>query len=65
MAQMTEPSIDLDWHALSEREIRQFDEQGYLIVRDVLDQDMIDRVVEAADRLIASSLKIEPVMRRG
>ena len=38
MAQMTESSIDLDWHALSEQEIRQFDEQGYLIVRDVLDQ---------------------------
>ena len=54
MAQMTESSIDLDWYALSEQEIRQFDEQGYLIVRDVLDQDMIDRVVEAADRLIAS-----------
>ena len=54
MAQMTESSIDLDWHALSAQEIRQFDEQGYLIVRDVLDQDMIDRVVEAADRLIAS-----------
>ena len=27
MAQMTESSIDLDWHALSEREIRQFDER--------------------------------------
>lgn len=54
MAQMTESSIDLDWYALSEQEIRQFDEQGYLIVRDVLDQDMIDRVVGAADRLIAS-----------
>ena len=38
MAQMTESSIDLDWHALSEQEIRQFDEQGYLIVRDVLNR---------------------------
>ena len=54
MAQMTESSIDLDWHALSEQEIRQFDEQGYLIVRDVLNREMIDRIVEAADRLIAS-----------
>ena len=54
MAQMTESSIDLDWHALSEQEIRQFDEQGYLIVRNVLDQEMIDRIVEAGDRLIAS-----------
>ena len=54
MAQMTESSIDLDWHALSEQEIRQFDEQGYLIVRDVLDREMIDRIVEAGDRLIAS-----------
>ncbi len=42
MAQMTESSIDLDWHALSKQEIRQFDEQGYLIVRDVLDREMIE-----------------------
>ena len=55
MAQMTESSIDLDWHALSEQEIRQFDEQGYLIVRDVLNREMIDRIVEVGDRLIASN----------
>ena len=55
MAQMTESAIDLDWHALSEQEIRQFDEQGYLIVRDVLNREMIDRIVEVGDRLIASN----------
>ena len=54
MGQMTESSVDLDWHALSEQEIRQFDEQGYLIVRDVLEQEMIERIVEAGGRLIAS-----------
>ena len=51
---MIESSVDLDWHALSAQEIRQFDEKGYLVVRDVLDQETIDRIVEVGDRLIAS-----------
>ncbi len=54
MNQTTEATIDLEWHALSDDEIRHFDEQGFLIVRDVLDREMIDRIIEVGDRLIAS-----------
>ena len=53
MAHPAEPLIDLDWHALSDHEIRQFDDRGFLIVRDVLDQQSIDRIIEVSDALVA------------
>ena len=47
-------SINLDWHPLSDDEIRQFDDEGYLIVRNVLDSDSIDKLIEVSDQLMAS-----------
>lgn len=39
---------------LSEEQRQQFRDDGYLIVRDALDEDMISRLIEAGDRVIAS-----------
>ena len=54
MAHTNETSINLDWHPLSEEDIRHFDDNGYLIVRNVLDSDTIGELIEASDRLMAS-----------
>ena len=54
MAQTNQSVINLDWHPLSGEEIRQFDDNGYLIVRNVLDSDTIGKLIEASDRLMAS-----------
>ena len=54
MAHTNEAAIDLDWHSLSDEEIRYFDDNGYLIVRNVLDPDTIEELIEASDRLMAS-----------
>lgn len=54
MPHTNETSIDLDWHPLSDEEIRHFDNKGYLIVRNVLDSDTINKLIEASDRLMAS-----------
>ncbi|MCY4070660.1 MAG: phytanoyl-CoA dioxygenase family protein [Chloroflexi bacterium] len=43
---------------LSEEQRRQFRDDGYLIVRDALDEDMISRLVEAGDRVIASKERL-------
>ncbi|MCZ6635727.1 MAG: hypothetical protein O7G87_20200 [bacterium] len=51
---MTEAPMDLDWYALSDEEIRQFDDHGYLIVRNVLNQQIMDRIIDVSDRLLAS-----------
>ena len=53
MTHTNEAAIDLDWHPLSDEEIRHFDDTGYLIVRNVLDSDTIDELIEASDRLMA------------
>ena len=37
MPHTNEASINLNWHPLSDEDIRQFDDKGYLIVRNVLD----------------------------
>ncbi|MDE2819876.1 MAG: phytanoyl-CoA dioxygenase family protein [Chloroflexota bacterium] len=39
---------------LSEEQRQQFRDDGYLIVRDALDEDMISRLIETGDRLIAT-----------
>ena len=43
-----------DYTPVPEDQIRQFDEEGYLVVRDVLDDASITKLLEASDRLIAS-----------
>lgn len=47
----------LTYTPLPESDIRHFDENGYLIVRNALDADTVARLVEACDRLIASDLR--------
>ena len=54
MTHANEAAIDIDWHPLSNEDIRHFDDTGYLIVRNVLDSDTIDKLIEASDRLMAS-----------
>ena len=54
MPHTNEAPIDLDWHPLSDEDIRQFDDKGYLIVRNVLDADTIDELIEVSDQLMAS-----------
>lgn len=36
---------------------QQFDEEGYLIVRNVIDSEMISQLIEAGDRVIASDIE--------
>ena len=54
MTEKNDTHIDLKWHSLTHEEIRQFDEEGYLIVREVLDPPTISKFVEAGDQLMAS-----------
>ena len=42
----------MEYTPLSEEQRRSFDQQGYLIVRDALDGATIERLLEAADRLM-------------
>ena len=44
----------LAYTPIPKEQIRQFDEQGYLIVRNALDQDTIAHLIEVSDRIIAS-----------
>ncbi len=46
--------LNLNWDTVSQETVRQFDEEGYLIVREALDADAVDPLTEAADRLVAS-----------
>ena len=43
-------------HRLTDDERRHFDENGFLIVRNVLPTDLIAELTEAADRLMPSSV---------
>jgi ectoine hydroxylase-related dioxygenase (phytanoyl-CoA dioxygenase family) len=52
--QATKIPINLTWSPLADADIRQFDDEGYLIVREVLDPETVDRLIEVSDRLIAS-----------
>lgn len=54
MIETNNEPIDLQWHALADEEIRQFDEEGYLIVRGVLDSPAISELIEVGDQLMAS-----------
>jgi ectoine hydroxylase len=44
----------LSFTPLTNEQRRQFDEEGYLIIRNVLDSDTIEQLIEAGDRLIAT-----------
>ena len=46
-----------DYTPVPEDQIRQFDEEGYLVVRNVLDEASIATLLEASDRLIASDIQ--------
>ena len=48
----------LAYTPIPEEQIRQFDEQGYLIIRNALDQETVDTLIDASDRLIASDYQI-------
>lgn len=45
----------LPFTPIGEENLRQFDEQGYLIVRKAIDEETIESIIEAGDRLIASN----------
>ena len=45
-----------DYTPVPQDQIRQFDEEGYLVVRNVLDEASIATLLEASDRLIASDI---------
>ena len=47
----------LEYSPVPEEQIRQFDEQGYLIVRDVLNKETIATLTKASDLLIDSDLQ--------
>ena len=47
----------LEHTPVSQEDIDHFDQKGYLIVRNALDSEMIARLIEASDRLLASDLK--------
>ena len=54
MSHTNKSPINIDWYPLSNEEIRQFDDEGYLIVRNVLDSDTIAELIEVSDQLMAS-----------
>jgi ectoine hydroxylase-related dioxygenase (phytanoyl-CoA dioxygenase family) len=47
----------LEYTPIPAEQIRQFDEQGYLVIRNVLDEATIAQLIAASDRLIASDLQ--------
>ena len=55
----------LKYDPLPEADIQHFDEQGYLIVRNALDQETIGRLVQAGDRLVASDMKTNRQTAKG
>lgn len=44
-------------HKISQEDIDHFDQKGYLIVRNALNQETVARLIEAGDRLLESDLK--------
>ena len=48
----------LEYTPIPEEQIRHFDEQGYLIVRNALDSETISNLLEASDRLIAGDIAL-------
>ena len=51
---IVEDTTVMDFVQLTETQRRDFDENGYLIVRQALDQATIDRLLEGGDRLMES-----------
>jgi len=49
--------MSLDFIPIQPEQNRQFDEEGYLIVRDVLDTETIESLIAASDRLIATDIR--------
>lgn len=47
----------LKYEKLPAEDIEYFDKQGYLIVRNALDSETVDRLIDAGDRLVASDLR--------
>ena len=47
----------LEYTPVAQEDIDHFDQNGYLIVRNALDAEMIELLIEASDRLLASDLK--------
>jgi len=47
----------LTYEPLPAEDIQHFDDNGYLIVRNALDQDTVAQLIEAGDRLVNSDLK--------
>ena len=47
----------LKYDPLPETDIQHFDDKGYLIVRNALDQDTVAQLIEAGDRLVGSDLR--------
>ena len=48
----------LDYVPIEAEQLRQFDDDGYLIIRNVLDSDTISKLIETSDRLMASDLTL-------
>ncbi len=48
----------LPYTPIPKEQVREFDEKGYLIVRNALDSGTISKLIEVSDRLIASDLEI-------
>jgi ectoine hydroxylase-related dioxygenase (phytanoyl-CoA dioxygenase family) len=46
----------LEYTPVPAEQIRQFDEQGYLVIRNVLDDATIAQLIAASDRLIARAI---------
>ena len=44
---------------------RQFDDEGYLVMRDAIDSDMVSALIDAGDRLIASDRTVNRQRRPG
>ena len=48
--------INLTWYPLSKGDIQHFDEKGYLILPQVIENDTVGKLLEVGDRLMASDL---------
>ena len=55
----------LPYTPIPEAQIREFDEQGYLIIRNALDSETISNLIEVSDRLIASDIEESRQRRPG
>jgi hypothetical protein len=58
MIETNNEPIDLQWHALADDEIHQFDEKRYFIVRGALDSSTISKFLDVGDRLMASDRRV-------